>query len=39
MKNIVNYITESKKSVEQVFDNISDALTYIEPKNMLDSLF
>ena len=39
MKSITQYIAESKKSVEQVFDKISDALTYIEPKNMLDALF
>lgn len=39
MKTITNYIIESKKSVEQVFNNISDALTYIESKNMLDALF
>lgn len=39
MKTITNYIKESKKSVEQVFDNISDALTYIEPKTVLDALF
>lgn len=39
MKSITNYIRESKKSVEQVFDNISIALMYIEPKTVLDSLF
>lgn len=39
MKNIANYILESKKSVEQLFDNISDVLTYIEPKDVLDALF